>query len=72
MQKPINKCDSSETRKLFLKQNGWSHFKDVYFVSSVKGDGIEALRENLLKISECNERKWSFEKDVVCTKVIQL
>lgn len=50
-----------------MGQNGWPNFKSVFFVSSVTGDGIDALRQYLKELSTPLE--WHYNKDTITTKV---
>uniref|UniRef100_A0AC35TT19 G domain-containing protein n=1 Tax=Rhabditophanes sp. KR3021 TaxID=114890 RepID=A0AC35TT19_9BILA len=45
--KPLHKCSWSETKHLFSQIRGWSHFKSVFFVSSLTSEGIDSLRTHL-------------------------
>lgn len=66
MLKPTHKCSWTETKALFANIRGWSNFGNVFFVSSVTGEGIDPLREHLLKIGENKEHQ--FDEQMVTTK----
>ncbi|CEF63245.1 GTPase Era, mitochondrial [Strongyloides ratti] len=66
MAKPYDKCSWSETKKLFLDIRGWPNFDSVFFVSSLTGEGIDALRIHL--IDQTTKRKWLYDKNTITTK----
>uniref|UniRef100_F1L7Z2 GTP-binding protein n=1 Tax=Ascaris suum TaxID=6253 RepID=F1L7Z2_ASCSU len=66
IQKPTHKCGWLETKSLFADIRGWSNFDAVFFVSSLTGEGIDALREHLYELSE--DKAYRFDENMVTTK----
>ncbi|KAG5677051.1 hypothetical protein PVAND_006835 [Polypedilum vanderplanki] len=55
LEKPMEQIDSE-------KEEGWSYFKEVFLVSSIKGDGVEKLVDYFT--SKSTHRPWEFKDDV--------
>uniref|UniRef100_A0AAF5CYS7 G domain-containing protein n=1 Tax=Strongyloides stercoralis TaxID=6248 RepID=A0AAF5CYS7_STRER len=66
MAKPFERCSWSETKKLFSDIRGWSGFKSVFFVSSKTGEGIDGLRDYLMRQSTLKD--WKYNDDTLTTK----
>uniref|UniRef100_A0A914N850 GTPase Era, mitochondrial n=1 Tax=Meloidogyne incognita TaxID=6306 RepID=A0A914N850_MELIC len=66
LHKPLHKASWSDTKKLFKEQNGWPHFKAVFFTSAQTNEGIDILREYLRENSV--DKQWSFAPQTVSKK----
>ncbi|KAF7634602.1 G domain-containing protein [Meloidogyne graminicola] len=66
LSKPLHKARWTDTRKLFKEQNGWPHFKAVFFTSAKTNEGIDVLRTYLREHSI--DKKWSFSPQTVSKK----
>uniref|UniRef100_A0A0K0FLA4 Uncharacterized GTP-binding protein (inferred by orthology to a C. elegans protein) n=1 Tax=Strongyloides venezuelensis TaxID=75913 RepID=A0A0K0FLA4_STRVS len=66
MSTPYEKCSWNETKQLFLDIRGWPNFGSVFFVSSLTGEGIDGLRDYLLKLSTPGE--WIYDENTLTTK----
>uniref|UniRef100_A0A0N5CD26 G domain-containing protein n=1 Tax=Strongyloides papillosus TaxID=174720 RepID=A0A0N5CD26_STREA len=66
MSTPYDKCSWNETKKVFLDIRGWPNFESVFFVSSLTGEGIDGLRDYLLKLS--SPGKWIYDENTLTTK----
>ncbi|CAK5072614.1 unnamed protein product [Meloidogyne enterolobii] len=66
LHKPLHKASWSDTKKLFKEQNGWPHFKAVFFTSAQTNEGIDILREYLRENSV--DKQWSFSPQTVSKK----
>uniref|UniRef100_A0A915PRL8 G domain-containing protein n=1 Tax=Setaria digitata TaxID=48799 RepID=A0A915PRL8_9BILA len=66
LQKPTHKCSWNETKQLFANIKGWSNFQAVFFVSALTGEGINTVRDFLLRLAL--RREHIFKQEILTTK----
>ncbi|XP_012275132.1 GTPase Era, mitochondrial isoform X2 [Orussus abietinus] len=65
----LNKVDIIKKKEILLKlvksltsKEGWPHFKDIFMVSALTGDGVEDLRTYFLDCAK--PRNWDYERHI--------